>query len=212
MRKAYIIAALIILIGLATSFYFYNSLPAQIATHWNAQGIADGYGGKIVGLFLIPFISIAIFFLYLVIPHLDPLRENIQRFRGYYDLTFITIIVFMLYVHVLTIIFNLGYVFNFSLMIVPAIGVLLIMMGFILQNSRRNWFVGIRTPWTLSSDEVWRKTHILGGKLFKISGVITLIGLFFPKQTIWFVISPILISAIVSIVYSYIVYRQLKKK
>ena len=209
MKKASFILILLIILSFAVSIYFYNSLPAQISIHWNAAGDADGYGSKFIGLFLVPLISIGILLLYLAIPLIDPLRKNIQKFRRYYDLIFILLLFFILYIHALTIVFNLGYVFNFSLMIIPAMAVLFFFMGGIMINSKRNWFVGIRTPWTLSSDVVWDKTHKLGGRLFQISGIIALIGIFFGNYIIWFILVPIIVSAIVSFVYSYIVYRSI---
>ena len=84
-------------------------------------------------------------------------------------------------------------------------------MGVLIEKSKRNWFVGIRTPWTLSSDRVWEKTHKIGGKLFKIAGAIVIIGMFFPDYLTWFILVPILIAAIFPVIYSYFEYRRITK-
>jgi len=81
----------------------------------------------------------------------------------------------------------------------------------LLEKSERNWFIGIRTPWTMSSDKIWHKTHILGGKLFKIAGIIAIIGIFFGKIAFFFIIIPMILFAIYLVVYSYLEYRKLKK-
>lgn len=211
MKKAYVLAVAIILVGIAASLYFYNSLPAMIANHWNAQGVANGFSSKFIGLSLVSFISIIILLLYIAIPYIDPLKENIKKFKKYYNLIFITLLLFLLYIHILTIVYNLGYTFNYSILIVPAVGILFIILGVIIRNSERNWFVGIRTPWTLSSDVVWKRTHKLGGILFVVSGILALIGIFFSAHIIWFVLVPILLSALISIVYSYFLYRSVQK-
>lgn len=174
--------------------------------------MADSYTNKFWGLFLIPIISLGVFLLFLLIPVLDPLRKNISKFRRYFDTFTVIIILFFLYLHILTILFNLGIRFNFTLMLMPALAILIFYSGILIENAKRNWFVGIRTPWTLSSDKVWNKTHEVGGRLFKASAVIMLLGIFFPKYSIFFIIVPLLFSALFSFIYSYYVYKKLRKK
>jgi len=89
-----------------------------------------------------------------------------------------------------------------------AAGLLFIGVGILCENTRRNWFIGIRTPWTLSSDKVWDKTHRVGGKLFKIAGVIAIVGIFFQSYAVYFVLIPALLVAAYTIVYSYFEYKK----
>ena len=84
-------------------------------------------------------------------------------------------------------------------------------MGGFLKTAKRNWFIGIRTPWTLSNDKVWDKTHQLGSKLFMASGIISLLGLFKSKCLIWFLLVPVLLSTLILFVYSYLEWKKLKK-
>jgi uncharacterized membrane protein len=166
---------------------------------------------KFWGIFLLPFIMIGMFAIYFVIPLIDPLKNNIKSFRKYYDGFWILISVFMLYVFALTIMWNTGSRFNFTTAIVPAMAVLFFCMGSFLKNLKRNWFIGIRTPWTLSSDAVWDKTHQLSGKLFKAVAVISLLGLFLRGNAVIFVIIiPVILAAVISVIYSYLIYRKLK--
>ena len=119
---------------------------------------------------------------------------------------------FFFYIHLLTIFWTLGYTFNMTTMILFPIGILFIYIGFLLGKAKRNWFVGIRTPWTLSNEKVWDKTHQLGGKLFKAAGIIALFGIMFPDYSIWILLIPVLFVSFYLVVYSYFVYQKETKK
>ena len=91
----------------------------------------------------------------------------------------------------------------------PAMGLLFIFIGSMLRKAKRNFFIGIRTPWTLSSDKVWDETHRLGAVLFMISGVLAFIGAFFGGTTaFWLFFVPLMSSAIFLVIYSYVLYKQ----
>ncbi len=87
-------------------------------------------------------------------------------------------------------------------------GILLIYLGFLIGHAEQNWFIGIRTPWTLSSESAWKKTHLLGGKLFKIAEIICFLGVVFLEYAIWIIIIPILFVSGYTVIYSYIEYQQ----
>jgi len=147
--------------------------------------------------------------LFMLIPVIDPLKANIALFRGYFNNFIAMVTVFMLYVHGLTLAWNLGYTgFRMSSAMLPAMGLLFIFTGPMISRAKRNFFIGIRTPWTLSSDRVWDETHRLGGRLFIASGILALLGIFFPAQAIWFVMVPVLSSSLVTIVYSFLLYQR----
>ena len=187
-------------------------MPEQMASHWGAQGEVNGYASRFVGLFLMPIVSVFMLLLFIILPKIDPLKKNIKKFRGYYEKFILIIIAFLFYIYILSLAWNLNYRFNMISMMVPALGLLFYYAGILTENAKRNWFIGIKTPWTLSSEIVWVKTHKLGGKMFKASGIISLLGLFFPKYAIWFVLVPVLFTAIYTFIYSYIEYQKLKKK
>lgn len=210
MRKSEIIILGIILLSFVVGVYFYSQMPERMASHWNAQGKVDGYMPKFWGLFLMPIISSAILLLFIVIPKIDPLKANIEKFRKYFDWFIILLMIFLFYLYLLTIFWNLSFRFNLIRFLVPAFGFLFYYAGILIKNAKRNWFIGIRTPWTLSSDEVWDKTHQIGAKLFKTSGSLALLGILFPSLTIYFVLLPVIFSVLFLIVYSYFKYRQQK--
>ena len=210
MKKIYLLIIAIILISFTISCYYYPKMPDKVASHWNAKGEINGYMSKFWGLFLLPIISLGIFILFLIIPKIDPLKKNIQKFRKYFDGFIVLIMLFLFYVYILTILANLGKTFNMTYLMIPAISVLFYYIAILLKHSKRNWFIGIRTPWTISNDEVWDKTHQLGSKLFKISAVIILLSLFFKDYWIWFILFVVAV-ALYLIVYSYFIYRNIKK-
>ncbi len=207
-KKAQIITIIIILISFAVGVYFYPQFPDKMASHWNIQGEVDGYISKFWGAFLMPIVSLGLFLLFLLIPRIDPLKRNIEKFRKYFDTFIVLIILFLFYVYLLTVFWNVGISFNMSRVILPAIGILFYYIGVLLKHAKRNWFIGIRTPWTLSSDNVWEKTHKLGSKLFKTAGVIALLGIFFQSLAIWLILVPVILVSVYTIFYSYFEYKK----
>ena len=208
MRKSEIIALGVILLSFIIGIYFYPQMPEKIASHWDAQGQVDGYISKFWGLFLMPLLSMMLFLLFIAIPKIDPLKHNIEKFRKYYDGFVVLIIVYLFYVYLLTIFWNIGIRFSMVQPLAPAMGILFYYIGILTENAKRNWFIGIRTPWTLSSEKVWEKTHKIGGKLFKIAGIITFIGVFFQRYALFFILVPIILVATYTIIYSYFEYQK----
>lgn len=195
----------IAIIGLAfiESIWAYTRLPEKVASHWDAAGQVNGYMGKFGGAFFMPLLTLSIFILFSFVPKIDP-RNNIAKFKDIFNIFITVFLLYMLYIHTLSIAFNLGHTFDFTRAILPSMGVLFYFIGWMLPRAEPNWFIGIRTPWTLSSDIVWEKTHELGGKLYKIAGVLTLIGFIVPKYAFLFVLIPIIVVSIYLVVYSYI--------
>ena len=208
MRKSELVVLGIILLSFIIGLYFYPKMPAQVASHWNVKGEVDGYMSKLWGLFLMPVVTAAMFILFIIIPKIDPLKANIAKFRNYYNRLIVLIVVFLFYIYVLTIVWNLGWTFGMTQFLAPAFGILFFYMGILLKNAKRNWFIGIRNPWTLSSDVVWEKTHRLGGKLFKFGGILTLFGIFCQDYAIFFILLPVVIFLIYTTVYSYVEYQK----
>ncbi len=183
-----------------------------MASHWNAWGDVDGYMEKAVALFLLPCITLATAgFLYLV-PKIDPLRENIEKFQKQYDGFVFLFVLFLSYIYFLQIAWSLGYEFDMNRMMVPGLGVLFIYIGMLCGDCRQNWFVGIRTPWTMSSERVWDKTHTLAEKLFVGLGTLWIIvGLVFPGFSP-FMIAAVILAAISLFVYSYFEFQSEKRE
>ncbi|MHB8776840.1 MAG: SdpI family protein [Anaerolineales bacterium] len=204
-----IITPVLIALALLAGALLWNQLPAQMASHWNINDEVDGTMSRVWGVLLMPLITVGMFLLFLVIPNIDPLKANIAKFRPTFNLFIALIAAFMLYTHGLTLLWNLGYRnFKMSAAMLPFMGVLFIFIGYMLRQAKRNWFIGIRTPWTLSSDSVWDKTHQLGSILFMISGAFAIVGSFFGGRTaFWLIFVPLIGSTLFLVIYSYILYR-----
>ena len=209
-RTTIIIVLLMIVGATLAGLLLWNRLPDPMASHWNINDQVDGYMSKFWGVFLLPLISLGMLVLFLVIPSIDPLKANIAQFRETFNLFIVLIAGFMIYLYGLTLAWSLGYTnFNMSGAMLPAIGLLLVFVGFMLRHAKRNFFIGIRTPWTLSSDSVWNETHRLGAALFMISGILAFIGGFFGGMTaFWLMFVPLIGSTIFLVAYSYILYRR----
>ena len=209
-RTTLIISVTLIIVATLAGGLLWNRLPDQMASHWNEADLVDGYMPKFWGIFLMPLVTVGMLALFLVIPSIDPLKANIATFRETFNTFIVLIIAFMLYMHGLTLAWSLGYQdFKMSMAMLPFIGVLFIFIGILMRKAKRNFFIGIRTPWTLSSDRVWDETHRLGAILFMASGALSIIGGFFGGMTaFWLMFVPLIGSAVFLIIYSYVLYRR----
>lgn len=186
-------------------------MPDKIASHWGLAGQVNGYLPKIWGVFLLPVLSLVIYLIFWFIPKLDPLKTNLDRFRRYYDNFGVLLVLFMTYLHVLVLTWNYGTKFDMVKFMIPAFSAFIYYCGIVIQNSQRNWFIGIRTPWTMSNDVVWDKTHALGGKLFKLSAIISLFGFFANRYAFFLLLVPLTATVIFTFFYSYFLYQKIKK-
>ena len=209
-RTTTIIVLIMIALAALAGLMLWNRLPDQMASHWNVNDQVDGYMPKIWGVFLLPLITLGLFVLFLVVPSVDPLKANIEQFREAFNLFVVLMVAFMIYLYGLTLAWSLGYDnFKMSGAMLPAIGLLFIFIGFMMRKAKRNFFIGIRTPWTLSSDSVWNETHRIGAVLFMISGLLAFIGgLFGGMAAFSMMFVPIISSALFLLLYSYVLYRR----
>ncbi len=212
MKPTELACLVVILLSFAASFYFYGQLPERFASHWNMQGEVDGYIPRLWGILLLPTIITGLWLLFLAIPRIDPRKKNIEKFRAYYDGFIVLLFVFLLAVHLQTLLWNIGILIPLSMTLPIGIGILFFYIGVLLSHAKRNWFIGIRTPWTLSSDSVWNKTHKAGAKLFKLAGVIALFGAILQEYAFLLILVPVIAAAAYATAYSYFEYRKQKKR
>jgi len=212
-KTSIILSAVLILIVILAGVFLWSRLPDPMASHWNEADQVDGYMGKFWGTFLLPVMMIGLTLLFLAIPSIDPLKKNIADFRGWFNVFIVLFNLFMAFVHGLTLAWNLGHTgIRMSVAMVPAMGLLFILIGLMIRKAKRNYFIGIRTPWTLANDVVWEKTHLLGSKLFIAAGILTLLSLLFPDKAFVILMVSVLGASLIAVVYSYLVFRQEEKK
>lgn len=209
------VAAGLVLLAAIASLLAAPELPDQLITNWDAAGEPNGTMSTTTGLWLIPGITAGLLVLFAIVPRIDPLRENIAAFRAYYDWFVVVVSAYMTLVHAGILAFNLGYEFDFTLVILVGMVPLFYYVGVVLEQAKRNWFIGIRTPWTLSDDEVWDRTNALGATLFKLTALVTLIGIVVGyasgqgEYALYAVLVPSLLTAFGTVAYSYYLYREL---
>jgi len=197
----------IAIISLITALYMINGLPdgIQLPIHWNINGEIDSYADATIALIFPPVIMIVILSIFSVLSKLDPRTENIQRSQKPIAAFSIAITLFMLVLEGSYIAMMNGIEVPMIMVVGITVGILLIIIGNYLGKTRSNFFIGIRTPWTLSSDAVWQKTHRLAGKLFMISGLIMVIScLLTPTTNLGvLIIFTVLPAALIPCIYSW---------
>jgi uncharacterized membrane protein len=209
--KKEILPIFIILAIIAFSFYIYPSLPDQVPSHWNERGEIDAYSGKTFAVLFFPGLTLGIYLLMMFLPRLDPLRKNYPSFSTAYYWIRTVLVVFFSGLYLFTIWTALGGDLKINNFIIPAISILFIVIGILLPKVKKNYFVGIRTPWTLASEETWNKTHSLGGKLFVLTGLLTLLSPFLSEKPMTFLIFTVIEAVIIVFVYSYLIYKKVEK-
>jgi uncharacterized membrane protein len=183
-------------------------VPERIPVHWNLQGEVDRYGGKFTGLLLLPLATLGLYALFLVLPRFDPGRANYRTFAGAYNVIRIALVAFLAALYTATVLAAFGQPIDIGTFISLAIGGLFLVLGNVMGKIRPNWFVGVRTPWTLSSKLSWTRTHRAAGWLFIALGpLIALSGLL---RSQWFFFATLVVGGAglaTLVVYSYLVYR-----
>ena len=201
----------IVVLLFVVSFYLYPSLPEEIPTHWNAEGKVDGYGSKEM-IFLFPVISFLIYGLFLVLPKTAVFKKNIRDFKHLESMKFMLVIMFA-FLFLATVLAITNYYNRIILMILPIIGLLFFYLGYIMPAMKRNFFIGIRTPWTLADDFVWKQTHALGGKLFMILGILFFLLIFIdPQYLVYLILIKVIGVVVILFSYSYWVWHKQGKK
>ncbi len=196
-------------ISIAVAAYLYPSLPEQIPTHWNLAGEVDDYTPKPWGVLILPLAAIFVFVVMKLIPVISPKGFRTDQFTGVLNIFTVTLVGFMSAVALLVLIAATGRNVHMNEMIFAGVGILFIILGNYLGKVRKNFFLGIRTPWTLASDEVWNRTHRLGGWVFVLIGFLMFLNAFIrlPDGVL---IGSIVVVALVPVVYSFVLYRRLE--
>jgi len=195
--------------ALAVTWWAWDRLPPHLATHWDASGHVNGYSSRAFGGLFAPGLIVLLTLLFQVLPVLDPRRQNYEKFIHTYWVIANSVGLFIGVAHVMVIANGLGYPVAMTRIVPLGLGILFIALGNVLPRVEPNWFVGIRTPWTLSSDTVWRKTHRTGGWLMVLGGFALVACAFLPPGVFLpLLIAAILLMAVVPIVQSYVLWKR----
>ena len=202
---------LLLLAAFAISFYYYPMLPDKIPTHWNFKGEIDGYSGKTAGAYMMPIMNAVIYLMMFFLPKLDPKKENYKLFESTYIYFRYLFHIFFFAMHIMIIAAALGYPVDTGRLVMFGISLLFMLMGNVMGRLKHNYFVGIKTPWTLANEEVWRRTHRLGAVLMTGAGFLGAVLALLRVNLGLIFIFILVIPAFVPIIYSYFIFIKLKK-
>lgn len=207
--RANFLSYVFILAAVAVAAYLYPDLPDPMPVHWDSQGGADGYMAKPWGVVVLPLIAVALFVIMRLIPVVSPKGFHTGGFSDVLHILQVALVAFGSVVAILALLQAYGMDVRFNQLIPAAIGILFVILGNYFGKLRKNFFLGIRTPWTLASDEVWNRTHRLGGWLFTLAGIIVLGGALFRVAPAWLMLLAAA-AAFVPVIYSYFIYRRIE--
>jgi uncharacterized membrane protein len=201
---------IMVAVAFAATGILYSSLPDPMPSHWNAAGEVDGTMALPWGALIFPLVMLGLWLLFLALPAISPRGFRMSRFMGVYATIINTLLAFLLLIAGVVLAASLGHAVDISRIVPIGVGVLFVVIGNYLGKTTRNFFLGIRTPWTLASDEVWRRTHRLAGWLFVLAGLTIAATGVFNVIWVWLFVGVVLTAALVPVVYSFLVYRRLE--
>ncbi len=191
--------------------FTYPFLPEQIPIHWDVNWEVDDWTNKNY-IFLIALMPIAILLLLDILPKIDPRRENYQKHGKAYYMLQIALVILMVMISWTTVATVLWKDFNIKKLLPAIMGIIFIIMGNYMPKLKSNYFVGIKNPWVLADDLVWRKTHKAGGYVFAISGIFMVFMSFIQNTVFNYFTFGVLLLGIFGInLYSYLLYRKINK-
>jgi uncharacterized membrane protein len=211
-RPTQIFIASIIGAQLLIALLSYPFLPDIVPTHWNAAGQVNGYGPKWMGTFLFPAFSLGIYILVHLLLRISPrLNANGQRANSeIVDRIVAGSFLVLLTAQLITLAQASHLPINVSFIMSLALSAMIIYMGNYMGKLRRNFWAGIRTPWTLVNETVWERTHRFGGWLFVVTGLQGIVLSFVPSVNMWGIVTLLLLDTVLLCVYSYLIYRRVE--
>lgn len=208
-NRANLLSWIFILAAVAVAAWLYPALPDPVPVHWNIHGQADGYMAKPWGVMLLPGIALLMFVIMRLIPAISPKGYRTEPFSDVLHILQVVLVGFSSFIAIVALLQAYGLNVRLNQVIFAAIGLLFMVLGNYLGKLRKNFFLGIRTPSTLASDEVWSRTHRLGGWMFVLIGGILFAGAFVTITPGWLMLL-VLLAALVPVIYSYFIYRRVE--
>jgi len=190
------------------SAWVYPRLPAEVVTHWGLDGQPNGWSSPLAACLVAPGIGLLLAGLFAVIPRIDPRRESWAEHGRIFYLLANVVLTLVAGMQVLLLGQALGWGVPIPRMMVTAVGGLFVLLGLLMPSMQPNWFMGIRTPWTLSSDTVWRKTHLVGRNCFVVAGLLLVsTGFFSSGVAIGAILVAVGVTALTPVVYSWVAWK-----
>jgi uncharacterized membrane protein len=207
LRTFYRVSAIVIAfqLGLAVWGLWAVGPATRVPIHWGLDGNPNGYGSAAISFAFLPLLTGGLVALFGLIPRIEPRRYNLERSASAYRTTATAVIVFLGVAQAVVVLASIGDTLPMVAIVGLGIGLLFIVMGNVLTTVRSNFLFGVRTPWTLTSDLAWDRTHRLVGRLFVLAGI-TLIALMLTGNVeliVWVMVAWIVVIVVSALVYSY---------
>lgn len=187
-------------------------LPDRVITHWNAAGVADGWSSRTTAILIGPGAIAALILVFQILPSIDPRRANYPKFRDVYWLAANTLVLFVAVLHLAVLGSAAGARIDVLKVLAASLALLMIVLGNFFGRIQPNWFLGVRTPWTLDNPEVWRKTHRVAAWLFVLSGLATGVAILIPGvEALWVAFAGTMVAALGSVLLSLVFWLKEKR-
>ncbi len=206
--KILIITSVIILLPIVAGLILWNKFPDEIPIHFNAQGVADGFGGKGLAVFGMPLFMLAVHWFCIFITALDPKSKNITE-KSIHLVLWITPAL-SVFVSGIIYSFALGYELNINTVFSVFFGLFFIIIGNYMPKCKQNYSIGVKVPWALESEENWNYTHRLAGKTWVIGGLLIIALSFF--KTVWIFMAITIIMVLIPVIGSYLFHKKENKQ
>ncbi|MFZ0037817.1 MAG: SdpI family protein [Candidatus Acidiferrales bacterium] len=209
--KYYLAAMLLTAAVLVATLVAYPHLPSLVPTHWNLHNRPDGYSPKWVLFLFGPGLMAASMLLMYFLPWLSPKNFEVDSFRSTYLQIMLMLVTMLGYFSVVVLWAGIGHPLNMGRAIVGGVCLIFALLGNLMGKVRRNFYIGVRTPWTLANERVWNATHRVAAKTLVVGGLVGL-ALTVAGLDGLSAIAVLLAAAIVPIAYSLIFYKQLERR
>jgi len=207
--KIHLVSLALVGVAAALTVLVYGKLPDPVPTHWNIHGEVDGWTPKPWGPFLLPLVMLAMSVMFMVLPWISPRRFEIEGFDGAYGWIVLSVQSMFLLFTGLAHLAGMGFDVDIGRTLSIAVGLLFMVMGNFMGKVTRNFFLGIRTPWTLANEEVWLRTHRFAGKAYVLAGFLFMVAGLLNVHRLA-LIPLIALMALIPSAYSFILYRRLE--
>ncbi len=208
-NRSLLVSAAFILVAAVAAFWLWPELPAQVPSHWGMHGQVNGHTSRLHAA-LFPVVSVAIIaFLTWLLPAVSPNRFRIGPFVHVFNGLMLAIQGFLLVLGISMLLAGAGYPVAMPKLSMLVLGALLVILGNYMGKLQRNFFIGIRTPWTIASEATWERTHRLGGKLFVLAGLVVLVGTLFGLP-FPIAVAVIVVAGLFPAIYSFLIYRRVE--
>jgi uncharacterized membrane protein len=207
---ALISGGILVLMGIALAVWAYPQLPERLPTHWDAAGHVNGYSSRVVAASLEPLIMAFTLGLMIVLPFVSPKGFGLERSANPFYVSTLAIVAILLVIEIAVTRAALSDTFAPNAVVIASVGALFAILGNVMGKVRKNFFFGVRTPWTLASDEVWLRTNRLGGQLLVLGGLVLIGTSFFKAVATPATIGVVAVIVLVPVVYSYVLYKRIE--